>query len=296
MKRWQAGLSLALVLMVAGCGNPAGTDGDLVDDWSALGAPAVPVPTVGQCWTGTATAEKLEPGAGMTAVGCDADHASETFHVGEFTGTLAQASAPPTGADLSEAYQTCDEKAKTFLNGDWHDARLVLRVFTPSAKQWTGEARHFRCDLIEVSNDVGTVFQRKSSLKATLDGSRPIALGCVSVKLDSQSYIEDFVPVACETQHNGEYAGTFRSPDDRPYPTDANTRRSLIQPGCKKLIASFLGVSEAAYDQNKQVTFAWSTASPTRWSYGDRTARCYLMLEGKLSVGRSLRANGNNPI
>ncbi|GAA2604756.1 hypothetical protein GCM10010399_39700 [Dactylosporangium fulvum] len=296
MKRWQAGLSLALVLMVAGCGNPAGTDGDLVDDWSALGTPTVPVPTVGQCWSGTATADKLQAGAGMTTVGCDADHASETFHVGEFTGTIAQASAPPTGADLSEAFKTCDEKAKSFLNGDWHDGRLVLRVFAPSAKQWTGEARYFRCDLVEVSNDNGTVFQRKSSLKATLDGSQPIALNCVSVKLDSKNFIEDFVPVTCETQHNGEYVGTFRSPDDRPYPTDVNARRSLIQPGCKKLVASFLGVSEAAYDQNKQITFAWSTASPTRWSYGDRTARCYLMLEGKLSVGRSLRSNGNNPI
>ena len=57
-----------------------------------------------------------------------------------------------------------------------------------------------------------------------------------------------------------------------------------------------LGLNDAAFDANKQISFAWSTATPTRWSYGDRTARCYMLLEGNLSVSRSLRGNGNVPI
>ncbi|GGM39325.1 septum formation family protein [Dactylosporangium sucinum] len=296
MKRWQAGLSLALVLFVAACGRPAGTDGDLVDDWPALGKPGVPVPTVGQCWTGASSAEKLEPGSGMKPVDCAADHASETFHVGTFTGTTAQGSAPPAGAQLAEAYTTCDRQAKSFLDGDWHDGRLVLRVFPPTGAEWRGEARFFRCDLIEVSDDNGTLFTRKSSLKDTLDGSRPIALGCVQVKTDSDGFIDDFVPITCEQQHNGEYAGTFYSPDARPYPSDTGARRALLQPGCKALVAKFLGVTEAQFDTNQQLSFAWSTAQQARWEYGDRSARCYLMLEGKLSVARSLKGNANKPI
>ena len=296
MKRWQVGLSMALVLLVVGCGSPSGTDGDLLDDWSPLAAPGVPVPKVGQCWSGTEPADKLAIGSGMAAVDCGADHASETYYVGQFTGTLAQKATVPAGADLSEAYTACDQQAKTFLNGDWHDGRLVLRVFAPTEKQWAGDARYFRCDLIEVSDDSGTVVQRKSSLKAGLDGSRPIALGCVTVKVNSQNFIEDFVPVKCETQHNGEYVVTFYSPDARPYPADTGARRALLQPGCKAMVAAYLGLTEAQYDTNKQITFAWSTASQTRWGYGDRSARCYLMLEGKLSVGRSLHANGNVPV
>ena len=58
----------------------------------------------------------------------------------------------------------------------------------------------------------------------------------------------------------------------------------------------YLGINDAAFDANKQISFAWSTATPARWNYGDRTARCYLMLEGNLSVSRSLRGNGNVPI
>jgi len=295
MKRWTAGLSMVLVLFAAGCGAPADTDGDLVNGWSMLGKPGVPVPKVGECWTGTASAFKLTPGSDMKPVDCGADHASETFYVGEFTGTMAQKATVPAAADLSDAYTACNGNAKTYLGDDWHNGRLALRIFVPTEAQWNGEARFFRCDLIEVSDDNGTVLQRKSTLKATLEGSRPIGMTCIQVKKTGDS-IDDFVPIDCGTLHNGEYVGTFFSPDARPYPTDASARRALLEPGCNAMVASFLGLTEAQYATNKQINFAWSTASPTSWDYGDRTARCYIMLEGTLSVSRSLHANGNVPV
>src|SRR5258706_12117800 len=144
---------MLLVLVAAGCGNPPGTDGDLVDDWSALATPGVPVPKVGECWSGTDTADELAAGPGMAVVDCGADHASETYHVGQFSGVMAQRASVPDDADLSDAYTTCDQQAKTFLSGDWHDGRLLMRVFAPTDKQWAGEARFFRCDLVEVSDD-----------------------------------------------------------------------------------------------------------------------------------------------
>jgi hypothetical protein len=295
MKRWTVGLSMVLVVFVAGCGAPSGTDGDLVNNWPALGKPVVPVPTAGECWAGTGSAFKLEAGPDMAKVDCGADHASETYYVGQFTGTLAQGATVPDEGDLSEAYTACNDQAKTFLTNDWHDGRLVLRILTPTEKQWAGEARFYRCDLIEVSDDNGTLVQRKSSLKSGLDGSRPVELTCISVKTSGDS-IDDFVPVKCDTLHNGEYVGTFFSPDARPYPTDTGARRALLEPGCKKMVASYLGLTEAQYDTNKQINFAWSTAAPTNWAFGDRSARCYIMLEGTLSVSRSLHANGNKPV
>lgn len=296
MKRWTVGLSMTLVLFAAGCGNPAGTDGDLFNGWTALAAPTVPKPAAGECWTSKEDADKIAVGPDLVEVECGTPHASETIHVGEFTGNFAQKSTAPTGADLTDAFGACQSEANTFLGGDWHDGKLTLRVLPPSEKQWAGEARYYRCDLVEVSDDTQTVSPRTTSLKDTLRGSRPIEIGCVKVETASGGGIEDFVPSKCDTLHNGEYAGTFYSPDARPYPSDAAARRALLQPGCKTMVARLLGLTDAQFDENKQITFAWSTASPTRWSYGDRTARCYLLLEGTLSVSRSLRGNGNAPI
>ncbi|MEV0130435.1 septum formation family protein [Dactylosporangium sp. NPDC050688] len=296
MKRWTVGLSVTAVLLAAGCGKPAGTDGDLVNGWSALAAPAVPKPSAGECWTFKGAADKLVVGPELVEVECTASHSSETVHVGEFSGALAQQTSVPAGAELIDAFAACQTQANDFLGGDWHDGRLVLRVLPPSEKQWKGAAHYYRCDLVEVSDDTNTIAPRTTSLKDTLRGNRPIEIGCVKVETDSGGGIEDFVPAKCETLHNGEYAGTFYSPDARPYPSDSGARRALLQPGCKTIVARYLGLTEAQFTENKQFSFAWSTASPTRWSYGDRTARCYLMLEGNLSVSRSLRGNGNAPI
>ncbi|MEV4507554.1 septum formation family protein [Dactylosporangium sp. NPDC049525] len=296
MKRWTVGLSMTLVLLVAGCGNPAGTDGDLFNGWTAMAAPTVPKPAAGECWTYTGDADKLAVGPDLVKVECSTPHASETIKVGEFTGSLAQASAPPSGADLTDAFAACQSEANNLLGGDWHDGRLVLRVLTPSEKQWKGDAHYYRCDLVEVSDDTYTISPRTTGLKDALRGNRPVEIGCVKVETDSGGGIEDFVPVKCDTLHNGEYTGTFYSPDARPYPSDAAARRALLQPGCKTIVARYLGLNDAAFDANKQISFAWSTATAARWSYGDRTARCYMLLEGNLSVSRSLRANGNVPI
>lgn len=296
MKRWTVGLSMTLVLFAAGCGNPAGTDGDLVNGWAALAAPAVPKPAAGECWTYSGDADKLAVGPDLVKVECTASHASETFRIGEFTGTLAQKSTVPAEADLIDAFAACQTEASNFLGGDWHDGRLVLRVLPPSEKQWHGEAHYYRCDLVEVSDDTYTIAPRTTSLKDTLRGSKPASIGCVKVETGSGGAIEDFVPVKCDTLHNGEYTGTFYSPDTRPYPTDAAARRALLQPGCKTIVARYLGLTEDQFSDNKQISFAWSTATAIRWSYGDRTARCYLLLEGNLSVSRSLLANGNVPI
>ncbi|MET7420332.1 septum formation family protein [Dactylosporangium sp. NPDC005555] len=296
MKRWTVGLSVSLVLFVAGCADPADTDGDLVNGWAAMAAPTVPKPAAGECWTYSGDADKLAVGPDLVEVECSQPHASETFHVGEFTGPVGGRTTVPTGADLTDAFAACQSEANNFLGGDWHDGKLVMRILPPSTKQWNGDARYYRCDLIEVSDDTYTISPRTSGLKDTLRGNRPVEIGCVKVATDSGGGIEDFVPTKCDTLHNGEYTGTFYSPDARPYPSDAAARRTLLQPGCKTIVARFLGLTDAQFDDNKQISFAWSTATPARWNYGDRTARCYLMLEGKLSVSRSLRANGNVPI
>ena len=59
-------------------------------------------------------------------------------------------SRPPT--------QTCDKQATEFLGGDWHTARveLVAGDAVPTASG-TGEARWFRCELMETKDSQGHV-------------------------------------------------------------------------------------------------------------------------------------------
>ncbi|MFR9775563.1 hypothetical protein ACL02O_05840 [Micromonospora sp. MS34] len=78
------GLAVALAVAPAGCGEPAGSDGDLVDDWPAFGPVVQFAPNVGDCSKlGVVTPITYSP------VDCGQSHSAETFHLGTFTGALA---------------------------------------------------------------------------------------------------------------------------------------------------------------------------------------------------------------
>src|SRR3954452_24173248 len=130
MRRTGVAAALAAVLAVAlaGCGAPDGTDGDLVNGWSAMVPATGFVPPVEACHA--AGFSRVQARSAYEQVDCDEPHRTETIAVAAFTGEAAAAAAPPaTGTPASQgAYGDCDAQAQAFAGGDWRTARLWLGV------------------------------------------------------------------------------------------------------------------------------------------------------------------------
>jgi hypothetical protein len=285
---------LALAVL-AGCGTPKGTDKDIVDDWPMLAAAKVPSPPVGNCYT--TTVDYFEPDTTTLfsfkpAESCTTAHASETFYVGELTGSAASGSTPPKGTALKDGWAKCASEAEKFLGGDFHDGRLALVVLVPSSSQWGSGARYLRCDLAEVVSDGGKPVNRTSSLKNGLTGDKPVGLSCAMEVYDTDGTTWlDYTVTPCTSTHNIEYVGTYTA-SDRPFPKTADERKAAIEAGCDALGAKFLNLSSAQLAAHKQVGVGYWTVGEENWNRGDRSSRCYAMLFDKKTTSRSLRGIG----
>jgi hypothetical protein len=175
MRRWA--FVVVMVLFAAGCGRPDGTDGSLVDDWSAPVEPKPFVPAAAVCHP-----SELESGAASLALynptDCAQSHAGETVHVGQFTGANANSSKPHESNTPAAraAFNDCDAKATEYAGAPWRTARLHLRVLFPSGTAWAGGARWYRCDLAEAADlDSGASVRRTASLRGALAAGSPLA-------------------------------------------------------------------------------------------------------------------------
>ncbi|MFG2038989.1 septum formation family protein [Dactylosporangium sp. NPDC048998] len=290
--------AMALALL-AGCGTPAGTDRDLTNNWQMLATPKVPLPPVDACYTtsvdyfatDTTTLFSFKP-----ADSCSASHGSETFYVGDLTGSAASGTTPPKGAALKDGWTKCATEAEKFLGGDYHDGRLELLVLVPSSTQWASGARYLRCDLAEVVSDGDKPVNRTGSLKGTLTGDKPLALTCAMevYDTDGKTWL-DYTPTACTSTHNMEYVGTYTS-NDRPFPSNADERKTAIRPGCEALGAKYLGMTASQLTNHQQVGIGFWMVDEENWSRGNRSARCYAMLFDKKTVSRSIKNVGSGTI
>ena len=185
-RRWWSVLAVAGMagLLLAGCGQPAGIDGTLVDDWAPLAEPKPFVPPIGVCHPGDPT--KVASLASFDPVDCAAPHRTETVHVGAFAGVAAGRPAPPADGspEIRTAFGECDGKAREYVGNEWRGGRLRLGVALPSAQAWTGGARWFRCDMAEVANVEfnGDVVSRTASVRDALKAPSPLSLGCYSIQ------------------------------------------------------------------------------------------------------------------
>jgi hypothetical protein len=286
---------LVALTVLAGCGAPSGTDGDVVDDWPMLAAAKIPSPPVGTCYT--TNVDFFEPDTvtlfSFKAVdSCATAHASETFYVGELTGAAASSSTPPKGEGLKDGWAKCNSEAEKYLGGDFHDGRLALQVLVPSATQWTAGARYLRCDLAEVVSDGGKPVNRTGSLKNGLTGDKAVALACAMevYDTDGKTWL-DYTATPCSSAHNIEYVGTYAAPE-RAFPKTADERKAAIEAGCDALGAKFLGMTTAQLSAHKQVGIGYWTVGEENWNRGDRSSRCYAMLFDKKTVSRSLKGVG----
>ncbi len=273
-------------LLVAGCGRPPGTDGNLTNDWAALPEAKIPTPAEKVCYQveseNPATVTKWP-----ASVECASGHTVETIHVGEFTGDDASRNSPPPsgGAGRRKAYEECASQAKTYLGADWRTARLDLFLVTPISLHWEGGARWFRCDLVEYKDlDGFEIVSRTASLEGALSAGKDLGLGCFQATEKSGS-IDTMVAAACTSAHNSEFTGIFDAPDGAYQPdSDARGKRDLE--GCRKITAGYIGIPNDSNFQFRvgQITFPFGRDD---WELGNRGVRCYLWI-----TSRTLTASG----
>ncbi|PZF91777.1 septum formation family protein [Micromonospora deserti] len=279
--------AVAVGALLAGCADPGGTDGDLVDDWAAP-PPAGPfTPAAGVCqaadFTDVVTLAEYQP------VDCAAPHRVETVHVGAFP---AERVAPPAAgsAELRGAFADCDTRATGYVGDDWRAGRLRLAVALPSGAGWAAGARWYRCDLSEVSTveAAATVVTRTGSLRDALRAPSPLRLGCQQTRSGRGGGVQTLLPVDCGTRHDAEFVGVWQAPD-RPYPTrDADW--APLYAGCRSVLGRYVGVPDDA-DLRFRSGVVVRPPGAGRWRVGDRGVRCYLWLSDRTVTG-SLKGAG----
>ena len=272
--------TLAAVLVTAGCGRPGGVDGDLTNGWGAM-APATGFePNTGACHG--ANFNPVGARSTYEEIDCSLRHRTETVYVGTYEAPAADADAPPAegSAGARAAYDICDQKTTTFVGGPWRNARLWIGVTHPTAAAWSGGARWYRCEVLELNSveDDGGLVQRDSSLRDALaDGTSELMLGCYAIQLDGNGAIATMPAVNCSAKHNGEFVGVWYA-KDLGYPKD-NATWAKFHDGCRDLIAGYVGVPNDADLQYRTGVVSLPGGADV-WALGDRGVRCYLWLEG----------------
>jgi hypothetical protein len=294
MRRWwtAAGVGMAAVFALAGCGGPAGVDGDLVDDWRALPAAKLFVPETGTCHP---TSQSVGYLSGYNPVDCATSHRAETLHVGNLTGAPADRSTPPTAgsAGVRAARAECDQQVNKAVGADWRSGRLQLSVVFPSAAAWTGGARWFRCDVIEVASiDDSAVKTRSASLRDALKPGSPLAYGCFDPKV-SGGAVQDMRAVACTTKHRAEFVGIYQYPDVAYSEWRNSTQRA--HKACRSLVAKYVKVPDNSDLQYRTGTIVYHPFGEKEWKDGNRGVQCFLWLSDR-TFTRSLKGAGSKAL
>ncbi|QSB15051.1 septum formation family protein [Natronosporangium hydrolyticum] len=290
-RRWLAAAGGAVLFLLAACGDdlPAGVDGDLTNDWGALGEPIAFAPGSEECH-----ARPYQPVAPLTEyepVECDEPHLVQTVHVGSFDDDAfdddafdegeAGLAAPPDADSTAHrtAFSVCEEHAAEFLGADHRHGRLWLGVALPAEAAWEGGARWFRCDVMEVSSVYGEPVERTGSLAGSLggdDADPELRLGCYQVEVDDGA-VAAMDPVSCDEPHDAEFVGVYRADGgDYPDPSDDSAEDQVYE-GCREQVAGYVDVPV-----DDDLVFRTGTVadwmSESDWQGGDRGFRCYLWL------------------
>jgi hypothetical protein len=281
----------ALVLLVAGCGNPGGVDGNLTNNWTPIGAPTGFTPIADTCHLANFAA--VGPRSTYEEVDCEQKHRTETVYVGAYPPPAADADSPPadSSAAAREAYRTCDLKTTEYVGGPWRTGRLWIGVTHPTPAAWGGGARWFRCDVLEVSSieDDGGLVQRVGTLKGALaEPVSPLLLTCYAIKLDESGAIDTMPPASCAAKHNAEFVGVWYA-GNLAYP-QKDPQWAKFHDGCRKLISTYVGVPDDA-DLQYRTGVVSLPGGDDVWALGDHGVRCYLWLDGS-ALGASLKSKG----
>ncbi|MFI7492413.1 septum formation family protein [Micromonospora echinaurantiaca] len=280
--------ALTAVLVSACAAPPAGTDGELVDDWRELPAAQQFTPRAGDCHAiADPTVENYQP------VDCRQPHVLETIHVGTFTGELAERPTPPRfhSAVMRPAFAECDAKARAFVGGDWRDGRLGVQAVPPSVPGWQGGARWFRCDLFVLSGDRNangspdSIMQQVGSLRDALTGTSPLEHTCFDLYDHG-----GLKATRCADPHRYEYVGIWTTPVQRR--ADVDRDPEAVHARCRTLVYRYAKVPAG---REVRTGTTYRLPSEQGWARGDRGVRCYFWTGGP-TINRSVRGSGASAI
>jgi Septum formation len=290
------GLGVVLVaiagVLVGGCSKPPGVDGDLTNGWPALPKAEIAAPTAPACYSITQRDPTLVTKF-PAPVECTEAHNIETIYVGKFTGADGDRTTPPAVGSPARraAYEQCASQAKTYLGDDWRTGNMDLFLVTPIPLHWEAGARWFRCDAMEYKDLKSyEIVNRTSSVKDALSAGGPLRISCLTITASSANEVTTMVGSACDTPHNGEFAGVWEAPDG-PYVDDRNARTATNLTGCRGVVAAYAGIPNDGNFQYRTGQVAsphWS--GKTAWDLGNRGVRCYIWT-GK-NVTKSLKGAG----
>jgi hypothetical protein len=312
MRRLFALVLVATTVAVAGCaGPPSGTDGNLINNWSALPAAGPePVAAVGSCHDYRAATFQFDMfrQATLTNIaGTDevrdcvsgdetATHDSETAYVGTFTGADAAQQVPPVvgSVALHGAYSQCQLRASEYLGGDWHSGSVALLLVLPTEKAWQHGARWYRCDIGHVDDPFSLVQVVHGTVRDGLSGARPLELTCLTTGEDAEGVIQRAAAVDCDEPHAAEYAGYYTAPVGYSWPDDPDEITELAMAGCDDVVGRYLGFPSGSESSNDEVGLMALGFDQDRWQLGDHSTRCYAYAytDSKVIIGsvRGLRS------
>lgn len=285
-----------LLSLVAACGQRV----SLTDEWPVLPEPTMRVPTAGTCYhiTAAVQADGVSYNLMHSVPDCADEHKAETIYVGQFEGEDAARPTPPPddGPAVRRAYQRCAGAANDFLGGEWHTARVWLRVFVPNTLAWQGGARWFCCDLFEVSGGYNIVKERAGSMRDGLRGSRPLAISCANDSGDSPDSVSSLHYVACADRHTAEFVGIYVPSQADLAAGGEDAVEDRIFDGCWNLADKYLGVRPGQEPEELGVFF-WDFEQDR--ARGDRTVRCFLGVFDQrkpIAGGATLKGLGSRPV
>jgi hypothetical protein len=284
---------VTLVLAATACSRTVG-DRRLVDEWAAMPEAKLVLPVAGECSrAGGVYSYEVVPAAPQKVASCAELHTLELIHLGVFTGADAdRPTPPPKGSDAHRrAHAECVKAAVEFLGDDWKTGWLDLVYLPASDLHWTGGARYFRCDLVEVTGEQGVMLPRVGTARDGLRGDKPLAVRCVDAVNVQGELIAEVGRADCTQPHDYELAGVVRLPEG-PYP-DERTLERVYNAACVATIGSFLGIRPDA-----PVAFGYLQWEPSKdeWEVGDRGGTCYVGAYGSKKLKQSVRGWGNRPL
>ena len=292
---WACPLGLAAVL--AGCGAPAGTDGDLINGWPALPTASYAPPATGTCLTAAVSA--FEPSAAPTqAVDCAEPHTVEVVGAG----TVPDGAARPPG--------TATRAAPRSASATRPPPRTSAATGAPAGSSPSSGSRCPRsgrpaggntcAGSPRATDDLFAPLERTGSVKGGLAQAGPLALTCVQLTgadVDAKGFygsVDAVKPVDCDTPHDTEFVGAWTAPAGG-YPTQQRLKQ-LASDACYLKIAQFLGISQTQLFQRADIYTFWTGLTPSQWALGDRTAHCFLNVSTKTPLLASIRDLGTKKL
>jgi hypothetical protein len=243
------------------------------------------VPATDACYDSSSRARDSSAPKWRASLPCTGNHGVETYHVGKFEASIT---APPADGDRNyrTAFEDCEKVSKTFLGGEWYNARIYLTVFVPTKAQWESGARWYACQAMETQNvTTSLIVQRSGSLKNALATPGALMHGCTNVVGLKDTDWDDMTAVDCAKPHDAEFAGAFVVPGTE-FPTDAQIESVLDR--CWDAVAFYMGGTVDGI-QAGYIPFGLVQKD---WTRGHRYVRCWLWSDDYKTVG-SAKGKGN---